>query len=135
MKPSEGTMVLIKTPYWLGIAADALWAVALFYPPLFGSLTGTPDFDPDMQVRLIMGIGGTVMAGWTLLLLWAVRRPIERRFVILLTAYPVVLGMFIVSLLGYLDGRTSNLWILAKTVVLMASMTTSYILSGKIRSG
>lgn len=134
MKPGKGRMILIKIAYWLGIAADALWAVALFYPPLFGSLTGTPGFDPDMQVRLIMAIGGILMTGWTILLLWAVRRPIDRRFVILLTAYPVVFGMFIVSLLGYLDGRTSNLWILAKTVVLMTSMTTSYILSGRIRS-
>ncbi|MGB5875419.1 MAG: hypothetical protein WBH56_16985, partial [Bacteroidota bacterium] len=97
-------------------------------------LTGNPEFDPDLSVRLIMAIGGILMTGWTILLLWAVRRPIERRFVILLTAYPVVLGMFIISLLGYLDGRTSNLWILAKTVILMVSMTTSYVLSGKIRS-
>jgi len=134
MNPDKGRMFLIKLPYWLGIGADALWSVALFYPPLFGILTGNPDFDPDMQVRLIMGIGGTLMTGWTLLLIWAVRRPIERRFVIILTAYPVVLGLFIVSLIGYLGGMTSNLWLLAKTIVLMISMTTSYILSGRIRS-
>jgi hypothetical protein len=127
-------MFLIRLPYWLGIGADALWSVALFYPPLFGLLTGNPDFDPDIQVRLIMGIGGTLMTGWTLLLIWAVRQPIERRFVILLTAYPVVLGLFIVSLIGYLGGMTSNLWLLAKTIVLMISMTTSYILSGRTRS-
>ena len=29
--------------------------------------------------------GGVLMAGWTVLLLWAVRRPFERRFVILQT--------------------------------------------------
>jgi hypothetical protein len=135
MNPDSGKMFLIKIAYWLGIAADALWAVALFYPPLFGILTGNPQFSPDTQVRLIMAIGGTVFVGWTLLLLWAVRRPIERRSVILLTAYPVVFGLSVVALLGYLDGRTSNLWILAKTVVLMTTMTMSYVLSGKIRTG
>jgi hypothetical protein len=134
MNPDKCRMFLIRLPYWLGIGADALWSVALFYPPLFGLLTGNPDFDPDIQVRLIMGIGGTLMTGWTLLLIWAARQPIERRFVILLTAYPVVLGLFIVSLIGYLGGMTSNLWLLAKTIVLMISMTTSYILSGRTRS-
>jgi hypothetical protein len=123
---------LIKVAYWLGIAADALWAVALLFPPVFAVLTGNPDFDPDLQVRLIMGIGGSLMTGWTLLLLWAVRQPIERRVVILLTAFPVVLGMFIVTLIGYLNGNTSTLWVLVKTMILMISMVTSYLLAGKM---
>jgi len=79
-------MFLIKIAYWLGIGADALWAVALFSPQVFAILTGNPDFDPDLQTRLIMGMGGSLMTGWTLLLIWAVRKPIERRVVILLTA-------------------------------------------------
>ena len=123
---------LIKVAYWLGIAADALWAVALLFPPVFAILTGNPDFDPDLQVRLIMGIGGALMTGWTLLLLWAVRQPIDRRVVILLTAFPVVFGMFIVTLIGYLNGNTSTLWVLVKTMILMISMVTSYLLAGKM---
>lgn len=123
---------LIKVAYWLGIAADALWAVALLFPPVFAILTGNPDFDPDLQVRLIMGIGGSLMTGWTLLLLWAVRQPIDRRVVILLTAFPVVFGMFIVTLIGYLNGNTSTLWVLVKTMILMISMVTSYLLAGKM---
>ena len=39
-----------------------------------------------------MGIEGTLMACWTILLIWALRKHIQRRFVILLTAL-VVLGM------------------------------------------
>lgn len=62
-------MFLIKIAYWLGIGADALWAVALFIPNIFGILTGQPAFNPDLQVRLIMAIGGALMTGWTLLLL------------------------------------------------------------------
>ena len=58
-------LFLIKLPYWLGIAADALWAVALFSPRVFGLLTGRPGFSPDLEVRLIMSIGGTLMTGWT----------------------------------------------------------------------
>jgi hypothetical protein len=132
MSTQKRESFLIKVAYWLGIGADALWAVALLFPPVFAVLTGNPDFDPDLQVRLIMGIGGSLMTGWTLLLLWAVRQPIERRVVILLTAFPVVFGMFMVTLVGYLDGNTSTLWVLVKTMILMISMVTSYFLADKM---
>ena len=132
MNDQKKELFFIKVAYWLGIGADALWAVGLLFPPVFGILTGTPNFDPDLQVKLIMGIGGSLMAGWTLLLLWAVRRPVERRGVIILTAFPVVFGLFMVALVGYLNGNTTNLWLIIKTIVLFISMVTSYILARKI---
>ena len=79
-----------------------------------------------------MGIGGSLMTGWTFLLLWAVRKPIERRAVSLLTAFPVVFGIFIVTLLGFLGGNTSNIWLLIKTTILFICMVTSYIFAEKI---
>ena len=136
MNKQKKRMFLIKFPYWLGIVADALWAVGLLVPQVFGVLTGNPDFNPDLQFRLVMGIAGSIMTGWTLLLLWAVRKPIERRFIILLTAFPVVFGISIVTLIGILEGNTANIWILIKTTILFISMITSYILAGKMeRSG
>jgi len=122
----------IKMPYWLGIVVDALWVAGLFSPVVFGILTGTPDFDPDLQIRLIMGIGGSLMAGWTLLLLWAVQQPVERRCVILLTAFPVVFGMFVVALIGFLNGNTTNLWLIIKTVILMITMVASFFLAQRV---
>ncbi|MHC4105647.1 MAG: hypothetical protein ACYSR9_11960, partial [Planctomycetota bacterium] len=105
-------MFLIKVAYWLGIAADAIWAVGLLFPQIFGILAGRPDFNPDFQTKIIMGMGGSLMTGWTFLLLWAVRKPIERRVVILLTAFPVVFGMFIISLIEVLYGNTFLIWAL-----------------------
>ena len=125
-------MFIIKFPYWLGIAADALWAVALLVPSVFGMILNNPDFNPDLQTRLIMGIGGSLMTGWTLLLYWAVRKPIERRMVALLTVFPVVFGLFFIALFGFLGGNTSNIWILTKTIILFICMVTSYIFAGKI---
>jgi len=78
---------LIKMPYWLGIIADAAWAIALFFPYVFGVFIGNSDFDPEHQTRFIMMLGGVLMTGWTFLLIWAVRKPIERRVVIFFTAY------------------------------------------------
>jgi len=128
MNGQKEKFFLIKTAYWLGIIADAIWAIGLLFPRIFGILTGTPDFNPNLQFRLVMSIGGIVIAGWTILLIWAVRKPIERRFVILLTAILVV-GLFIVALIGYLDGNTRNIWILIKNSVLFIFMVTSYLLA------
>ena len=125
-------LFFIKFSYWLGIAADALWAFALLVPLVFGLLLGYPEFNPDIQVRLIMGIGSSLMMGWTFLLIWAVRKPIERRAVSLLTAFPVVFGLFIVTLIGFLGGNTSNIWLLIKTTILFICMITSYIFAEKI---
>jgi len=122
---------LIKFPYWLGIAADALWAAALLFPPVFGVLTGVDDLSPDWQMQSVMTIGGILMAGWTVLLLWAVRRPIERRFVILLTAI-VVAALFVLALVNVLKGNTNEYWILIKCLVLFVAMLTSYSLAGKM---
>ena len=119
----------VKFPYWLGIAADALWAVALLFPAVFGVLTGVDDFSPDWQMQSVMAIGGVLMAGWTVLLLWAVRRPIERRFVILLTAL-VVAALFLLALVNVLKGNTNEYWILIKCLVLFVAMLTSYSLAG-----
>ena len=85
-----------------------------------------------MQTRLIMGIGGSLMTGWTLLLIWAVRKPIERRVVILLTAFPVVFGMLVITLIPIFKGDYSNIWILFKMIVLIISMLISYILADKM---
>lgn len=123
--------LFIKAPYWMGIAADALWAVALVSPRLYGTMTGRPDFAPDLELRLAMGISASLMAGWTLLLAWGVRAPIERRAVILLTAFPVVAGMFGVALVSFLKGNTSNPWIMVKCAVLFTSMLTSYVLAAR----
>lgn len=122
---------LIKFPYWLGIAADALWAVAMLFPPIFGVLTGADDFSPGWQLQSVMAIGGILMAGWTVLLVWAVRRPIERRFVILLTAL-VVAALFLLTLIDVLAGHTNQYWILFKCLVLFVAMLTSYSLAGEI---
>jgi len=132
MNEQTKRLFLIKIAYWLGIGADALWAVGLLFPQVFGILTGRPDFNPDIQTRLIMGIGGSLMTGWTFLLLWAVRKPVERRVVILITAFPVVFGMFIISFIEVLYGSTFTIWLLIKTVILIISMIFSYILAGKM---
>ena len=56
----KNRMLLIKIPYWLGIGADALWAVGLLVPQVFCILSGNPDFNLDLQIRLIMVKGSSL---------------------------------------------------------------------------
>ena len=130
MKRNGRRWFWIRLAYWLGIVADAVWAVGLFVPRAYGLLTGDPDFDPDLPFRLGLGVAGVLMTGWTILLIWAVRNPIDRRFVILLTA-GVAFGMGSVALLGVLAGNAFEIWILAKCCVLVATMVASYVLAGR----
>ena len=125
-------MLFIKSTYWIGIGVDALWAVGLFFPSVFALLVGRPDFNVDLQVRLAMGVGGSLMTGWTFLLLWAFLKPVERRGVLLLTACPVIVGIFTMALIGVIDGNTSSIWILIKTFSLFIAMLCSYYFAGKM---
>lgn len=117
---------VIKTICWVGALADALWAVALISPPIFGMLTGRPNLDPDLTFRLTMGVGASLMAGWTALLFWCAKKPVERRAVMLLTIFPVLCGLAVVTLISIQDGTTSNLWILGKLFILCAGMSAAY---------
>jgi len=122
----------IKTVCWIGVFADGLWAVALVSPPLYGMLTGRSDLSPDLNFRLAMGIGASLMFGWTVLLAWCARNPLERRAVMLFTAFPVIFGLSIVTLIGFGSGTTANLWILGKLVFICAGMIAAYGLANRM---
>ena len=129
---SGKSIFVIKLTYWLGIVADALWAVGLLTPHVYGVLVGTPDFTPDFQTRQIMLIAGSLMTGWTFLLIWGLKKPITRRGVLLLTAFPVIFGLFITTVNGISNGNPALYWVLVKLVVLITAMVGSYLLAGKL---
>jgi hypothetical protein len=44
------------------------------------------------------------MFGWTALLVWADRKPFERRGILLITIFPVIVGLALTTLYGFLEG-------------------------------
>ncbi len=52
-----------------------------------------------MNYQYIMGVAASLMFGWTVLLYWASLDPIARRDVMLLTIFPVVLGLILTEIL------------------------------------
>jgi hypothetical protein len=83
----------LKLSFLIGAIVDGLalipmvipWAAKLFWG--FEGFTGIYYF--------AMGMGASLMLAWTILLLWAYRKPLERRYIALFTI--VILIGFIVS--------------------------------------
>lgn len=72
------TLAYIHIVYWIGIIIDALEAVS-------GAVSQYRD--------LVSGVEPTggfgVMTAWTIVLIWADRKPVDRRIVLLLTLIPI----------------------------------------------
>jgi hypothetical protein len=86
---------LLRLSYRVGAAVDALAFVGMALPDRFGaSARFVPPFDVRRpEFRYGMRYGAPLMAGWTVLLLWADRKPVERRGVLPITAAPVIAGL------------------------------------------
>lgn len=82
-------VLFLRISYWVGAILDAAWVIPMVFPRVGGSLFGIENFQPDAVVRYALAVGAALMLGWTVLLLWADRKPVERRGVILLTVVPV----------------------------------------------
>jgi len=65
-----------------------------------------------------MGYGASLMLGWTLLLVWAYRRPLERRFVAALTVV-VIYGLVLTEVLAVRSGALEA-WRMVPTWCLQA---------------
>ena len=75
--------------------------------------------------------GVALMVGWTVLLIWADRKPLERKDTLLLTVCPVIVGLMITSVatfntgfFGTIQDLILNLSIMTILIVLM---TFSYL--------
>jgi len=73
----------------------------MLWPELATLLWGFRDV--SVGYRFAMGYGASLMLGWTLLLVWAYRRPVERRFVAALTAL-VIFGLILTEVVAVHSG-------------------------------
>jgi predicted CoA-binding protein len=80
----------LRVSYWAGATADAAAAVAMLFPAVGAALYGMEAFEASPEYRYAMWLGASLMVGWTLLLLWADRRPLERRGVLPITVLVIV---------------------------------------------
>jgi hypothetical protein len=87
----------------IGGVFDALMLPPMLIPRLGGKLFGLQAFAPGPDYRYAIHVAAALMLGWTLLLFWAARRPIERAAVLPLTAI-VVAGLMAAGLYAVYSG-------------------------------
>ena len=82
----------LRISYWAGAVADGIVGVLMFFPEIGRAAYGDPSFEATADYRYAMRFGAALMLGWTLLLLWADRKPVERRGVLPITVL-VIAGL------------------------------------------
>ncbi|UCD05413.1 MAG: hypothetical protein JSV98_09925 [candidate division WOR-3 bacterium] len=110
----------LRISYWVGVIADALAALRMLFPEYI--MRGS---SPDVSYNIGMKWGVALMLGWTVLLIWADRKPLARKGVLLLTICPVIVGLMITSVatffagIGTLASLIFNLILLSAIAILM----------------
>jgi len=97
-------VLLLRIGYWSGAVLDGLMVIPMLLPAIGGRLFGIDRFRPGTDYRYAMMVAASLMLGWTVLLIWADRRPVERKGVLLITAIPVVAGLMLAGLYGVATG-------------------------------
>jgi len=84
---------LARIAFLVGAVTDGLAVFPMLSRRLAVTLFGGDPSNDRPEYRFAMRLGASLMAGWTVLLLWGGIRPIERRDLLLLTVFPVVTGI------------------------------------------
>ena len=118
----------LRISYWAGASLDALAALSMLSPEVFAATNGLQNFHPGIEYRYAMGMGASLMLGWTALLLWADRKPLERKGVLLITLLPVVLGLALNEIAAVRGGFLS-IWMTVPVWFVQAVITSLFIFS------
>jgi len=86
-------MLWLRFSYWMGAFVDGIADLQMIFPNLFAMSCQLANFSPRLDWYYASGRGASLMLGWSFLLLWADRKPVERRGVLLITIFPVLLGL------------------------------------------
>ncbi len=125
----------LRVSYWVGAIFDALLLIPMLSTKVASDAFGIQNFTPGSDYRYAIYIAASLMAGWVSLLIWADRKPVERRGVLLLTVIPVLTGLIFSDVYAV----TSNLipidkmpptWIMQGILVLLFGF--SYLNANKL---
>jgi len=103
-KTIDGRIMWLRISYWVGAILDGLWVVPMLLPAIGAKIYGIEDLAITGEFRYALAVGAAMMLGWTFLLIWADRKPVERRGVVLLTIFPVKVGLDLANIYLFLYG-------------------------------
>lgn len=96
----KSDQTLLRLCFWIGAVTDGLAVIPMLSPTVGTMLFGGDFARLGVEYRYAMGIGASLMAGWTILLLWGSVKPVERRDLLVITLVPVVAGIVISTIFG-----------------------------------
>ena len=99
----------LRASYVAGAIADCLTSVLMLIPGRMG----------ESEFRISMGLGASLMCGWTALLVWACLKPLERKGVLLLTIFPVICGLSATNIWAAVAGQISVQRLIPPAIVCM----------------
>lgn len=123
--------IWLRISYWTGATADGIVALAMFAQAIFARSSPLSHYVPETPYRYAMGLAGSLMLGWTILLLWADRNPVERRGVLMITNV-VILGLITSALFAAKSGFMSLATVvplIGFQIALIMLFTSSYMVS------
>ena len=131
----EKAVRLLRISCWTGAIIDGLVAIPMVLEAGLGMASPITGYQPTVEYRYAMGIGASLMLGWTALLLYAGRKPLERKEILLLTVFPVITGIILAHLYavsaGFLPATVVSV-VIIMLVSLSALILYSYNLAGRL---
>ena len=131
---NKNIILWLHISYWAGAVLDLLAGLTMLFPALFAINNQMSSFYPTPAYRYAMGMGAPLMLAWTILLLWADRRPLERRGILpitLLVVFGEVINEIVAACTGYISvGALVPIWIVQ--ALLSGLFFFSYLKAGKL---
>lgn len=131
-------ILFLRICYWIGAIMDALAGIEMLCSAFLGNISPFTGLgltvEGGSEYRYAMAIAGTFMIVWTLLFLWADRKPIERRG-LLVILIPVLLGIQLSEILGFSLGILNLFNLILNSVlriILLIFIILSYLYSKHI---
>jgi hypothetical protein len=99
----QNVIFWLRVSYWTGAIIDFVAVIPMLFPKFTQIVFGFEGL-PDPSYRFAMNMGASLMLGWTVLLLWADQDPLVRKGVLLITIFPVILGIVGTEILTVISG-------------------------------
>ncbi len=130
----KNKILWLRVCYWIGAIVDGFVAIAWLFPDFWASFSNFSQHQPGIELSFAMWQGAALMFGWAILLLWADRKPVERKSIILITIVPVISGLILANILSVTSGlRTfeATIPVLLLQLILAALFITGYWIQEK----